>query len=243
MSNECTCGRRTPFANLHAMDCPTFQAAPLPDAAYAYDAAPAPATSTLIFEGLGSNWKWATIDYRGVARVHTFEPKFSANDRIELPVGKGNSAIVEKFSMTDLPTGWKPLLMRRLIGPPYNTDRFGKVLPTGADPIEAADVIDIINTVVDAIMQPGPKFPIDTAVDVKSFVPQNGWATGGVVVGFDGPLHIVRRNGNYDAYGVDELRVTVTEKELFHAKLGEALGRTVDIEDANKLFDAGCRFQ
>lgn len=98
-----------------------------------------------IFEGFGSNWRWATIDYRGVARVHTFEPQLTDTGRIAVPRFKGNSSTCEAFDIVDkLPTNWFPVLFKRdmraagvKIAP---TDRFGMQLPDGADPVEAADV-------------------------------------------------------------------------------------------------------
>jgi hypothetical protein len=97
-----------------------------------------------IFEGFGGNWRWATIDYRGVARVHTFEPTFTATGRIEAPRFKANSEPREAFNVVELPTGWHPMIMKRDMRKAgikcVPTDRFGVLLPTGAHPVEAADV-------------------------------------------------------------------------------------------------------
>lgn len=95
-----------------------------------------------IFEGFGSNWQWASIDYRGVARIHTFPPTFSATGRLLVPQFKSNSATCEAFDIVEnLPDGWTPMyLSRRACAPSLPTDRFGVTLPAGADPVEAADV-------------------------------------------------------------------------------------------------------
>ena len=108
------------------------------------DLPPAPvAIPQSIFNGFGSNWKWASVDYRGVARVHTFEPHFTPTGRIEMPRFKANSEPREAMNMTVVPEGWTPLKMPRAVSPPYTTDRFGVQLPTGADPVEAADVAPV----------------------------------------------------------------------------------------------------
>jgi hypothetical protein len=100
----------------------------------------APATiPQSIFDNFGGNWRWASIDYRGVARVHTFEPTFTASGRIEVPRGKGNSATCEAFDMVDSPPS--PIWVSRVNSNGRATDRFGIQLPTGADPVEAADVV------------------------------------------------------------------------------------------------------
>lgn len=101
----------------------------------------APATiPQRIFDNFGGNWRWASIDYRGVARVHTFEPTFTASGRIEVPRGKHNSQPCEAFDMVDAPPS--PVWVTRNAWPRGKvTDRFGIDLPTGADPVEAADVI------------------------------------------------------------------------------------------------------
>lgn len=218
--------------------CVPFPAAPQMPVS---NAAPRAILPDSIFDKLGGNWRWASLDYRGVARVHTFQPTFTDSGRIELPIGKGNSDICEAHSIVDLPPNWKPMWVFRLTNPvgyPV-TDRFGKALPAGADPIEAADVVNVVDVVVDA----GPKYSIGTAVDFKSFITQK-WESGSVVAGFDGPTYILRRGEDYAGFKVDELRVTVTEKERFHAKVCEVLGWGAESESTTgKLFDAGCRFQ
>lgn len=126
-----------------------------------------------IFTGFGANWKWASIDYRGVARVHTFEPTFTDTGRIRMPSGKHNSCPCEAFDMVDgLPEGWSPIWTSRNSAPPYNTDRFGVLLPDGADPVEAADVLDTRSTMVpplEAIPVPLPA-PQQTAIPDVPFM-------------------------------------------------------------------------
>jgi len=103
-----------------------------------------------IFNNFGSNWQWASIDYRGVARVHTFQPSFTATGRIEMPRGKHNSQPVEAFDRLDgsgFPL-WVKRNHRQLLRLP--TDRFGRALPPGADPVEAADAA-ITNNLASAI--------------------------------------------------------------------------------------------
>lgn len=117
-----------------------------------------------IFEGFGNNWRWATIDYRGVARVHTFEPSFTKTNRIEAPRFKANSMPAEAFNIVDLQEGWQPLLfkrdMRRAGIRSVPTDRFGVQLPAGADPVEAADVkVDIVPTPQIAYVVPPVPMP------------------------------------------------------------------------------------
>jgi hypothetical protein len=102
---------------------------------------PAPATiPEAIFNNFGSNWQWASIDYRGVARVHTFQPSFTATGRIEMPRGKHNSQPVEAFDRLD-GSGSPFWVTRGPCAPSLPTDRFGIQLPVGADPVEAADVV------------------------------------------------------------------------------------------------------
>lgn len=98
-----------------------------------------------IFDVLGSNWNWASVDYRGVARVHTFQPEFGPSGRILMPAFKANSDPAPAFDIAEVPPHWRPLKVSRITAPPYATDRFGKILPAGADPVEAADVIEGAN--------------------------------------------------------------------------------------------------
>lgn len=111
-----------------------------------------------IFNAFGGNWRWASIDYRGVARVHTFEPKFTPNGRIEVPRGPHNSATCEAFDMVDSPPP-SPIWVTRDAGPRGKvTDRFGVILPTGACPLEAADVVQA-PTMASLNLEPVP-FPM-----------------------------------------------------------------------------------
>lgn len=100
------------------------------------------------FGSLGSNWGWASVDYRGVARIHTFAPTFTASGRVALPIGKHNSQPVPAFDVNPVPADWTPITIVRKMTPPYATDRFGALLLDGADLVEAADVVR---------MPPGPK--------------------------------------------------------------------------------------
>jgi hypothetical protein len=99
-----------------------------------------------MFVGLGGNWRWGSVDYRGVARVHTFSPQFSAGGRVQVPSDmKGNSATAEAFDVNPVPAGWQPLVITRDMRAAgikcVPTDRFGTKLPVGADPVQAADVV------------------------------------------------------------------------------------------------------
>lgn len=97
-----------------------------------------------MFNGFGSNWRWGSVDYRGAARVHTFLPMFSDSGRVTAP-RKGASCPVEAFNMEVLPVDWQPITVHRDMrtGAMHMlpTDRFGVQLPTGADPVDAADVV------------------------------------------------------------------------------------------------------
>lgn len=213
----------------------------------------APAISESIFDGFGSNWRWATVDARGSARVHTFMPTFSEAGFIKVPsAAEGNSQRVEGYDFHNL-TVALPVVHVRQYPQGCPTDRFGVPLPRGADPVEAADVappIGIPPCVMQAgavpVLQPGvPAFNNGDAVNAQVFG-QDYTAT---VVAMDGPLYLVRfENGNGYA-GVEAGRLTKRISE-FEAFCEEAC-KHIDadprnpkfLSDFKALFDAGCRFQ
>lgn len=121
------------------------------------------------FGNLGSNWGWASVDYRGVARVHTFAPTFTASGRVALPIGKHKSQPVPAFDVNPVPADWAPMTIVRKAAPPYTTDRFGNMLPTGADPVEAADVVQA-PTMASLNLEPVP-FPPPACPTLPSVAP------------------------------------------------------------------------
>lgn len=148
------------------------------------DPLPQPTDWEMMFAGFGSNWVWASIDYRGVARVHTFVPAFTASGRIALPIGKHNSQPVPAFDANPLPEDWEPVTIPRTTTMPYPTDRFGKMLPIGADPVEAADVT--------SFMPEAGKIPL---IDVGQFTK-----------GIDNPAYNIRRT--------EQCRCDISETQL-----------------------------
>lgn len=196
-----------------------------------------------IFNGFGGNWWWASVDYRGVARVHTFHPEFTSTGRVAVPRPVGNSEPAPAFDVdvSSFP-GWKPMVITRIhpVGTVLNcTDRFGVELPEGANPVEAADVVHL-PVLPDIQAQPKYK-PGDT---VLARVPNGAWREA-IVIALDGPLYVLRRDGAYAAFGLADMRDAPTEVEQFHDKVCQLLGWDHESDngkrDAKKLFDAGCR--
>lgn len=149
------------------------------------------------FGNLGSNWGWVSVDYRGVARAHTFAPTFTASGRVALPIGKHNSQPVPAFDVNPVPAGWTPMTIVRKMAPPYTTDRFGKLLPTGADPVEAADVAPMAPV---EPFEPAPEPMLTDRIAVAEF--------------FNVPLTVPRRGGRKPAKAVFDWLQWVTDKRI-----------------------------